>query len=82
LRAVWRWERSRVVVTPEKVLVVEGTWRRRTRAVRLGAVEVVELQQSLAGRLLGYGTVVVGTLPLDHVPRPKRVYGLVERLAE
>jgi membrane protein YdbS with pleckstrin-like domain len=82
LRAVWRWERSRVVVTPEKVLVVEGTWRRRTRAVRLGAVEVVELQQSLAGRLLGYGTVVVGTLPLDHVPRPKRLYGLVERLAE
>jgi membrane protein YdbS with pleckstrin-like domain len=81
LRAVWRWERTRVVVTPEKVLLLDGTWRRRTRAVRLGAVEAVELQQSLAGRLLGYGTVVVGTLSLDHVPRPKHVYRLVERLA-
>jgi uncharacterized membrane protein YdbT with pleckstrin-like domain len=80
LRAVWKWERTRVVVTPERVFVVEGTWRRRARAVRLGAVEAVELQQSLAGRLLGYGTVVVGTLALDHVPRPRRLYGLLEQL--
>jgi uncharacterized membrane protein YdbT with pleckstrin-like domain len=81
LRAVWRWERTRVVVTTEKVFVVHGTWRRRARAVRLAAVEAVELEQSLAGQLLGYGTVVVGSLALDHVPRPKRLYRLVERLA-
>lgn len=81
LRAVWKWERTRVVVTPEKVFVVDGTWRRRARSVRLGAVEAVELQQSFPGQLLGYGTVVVGTLALDHVPRPKQVYRLVERLA-
>ena len=81
LRAVWRWERTRVVVTTEKVFVVHGTWRRRARAVRLAAVEAVELEQSLAGQLLGYGTVVVGSLALDYVPRPKRLYRLVERLA-
>jgi lysylphosphatidylglycerol synthetase-like protein (DUF2156 family) len=81
LRAVWKWERTRVVVTHEKVLVLDGTWRRRARSVRLGAVEAVELQQSLPGRLLGYGTVVVGTLALDHVPRARQVYRLVERLA-
>lgn len=80
LRAVWKWERTRVVVTPERVLLLDGTWRRRARAVRLGAVEAVELQQSLGGRLFGYGTVVVGTLALDHVPRPKRLYGLLEQL--
>jgi uncharacterized membrane protein YdbT with pleckstrin-like domain len=82
VRAVWRWERTRVVVTPEKVFVVDGTWRRRARAVRFGAVEAVELQQSFPGRLLGYGTIVVGTLALDHIPRPKQVYRLVERLAD
>jgi hypothetical protein len=80
LRAVWRWERTRVVVTTEKVFVVNGIWRRKARAVRLAAVEAVELEQSLPGQLLGYGTVVIGPLALDHVPRPKSVYRLVERL--
>jgi uncharacterized membrane protein YdbT with pleckstrin-like domain len=81
LRAVWRWERTRVVVTTEKVFVVNGSWRRRAKAVRLAAVEAVELEQSVPGRFLGYGTVVVGPLALDHVPKPKNVYRLVERLA-
>jgi uncharacterized membrane protein YdbT with pleckstrin-like domain len=81
LRAVWKWERTRVVVTTEKVFVVHGTWRRRARAVRLAAVEAVELEQTFPGQLLGYGTVVVGPLTLDRIPRPKRLYHLVERLA-
>lgn len=81
LRAVWKWERTRVVVTTEKVFVVGGTWRKRARAVRLAAVEAVELEQTFPGQLLGYGTVVVGPLSLDHVPKPKSLYRLVERLA-
>jgi uncharacterized membrane protein YdbT with pleckstrin-like domain len=81
LRAVWKWERTRVVVTTEKVFVVNGTWRRRARAVRLAAVEAVELEQSFPGQLLGYGTVIVGPLALDHVPKPKNLYRLVERLS-
>jgi uncharacterized membrane protein YdbT with pleckstrin-like domain len=80
LRAVWRWERTRMVVTTEKVVVVNGTLRRRARTVPLAAVEAVELEQSLSGQLLGYGTVVVGSLALDYVPRPKRFYRLLERL--
>jgi len=82
LRAVWRWERTRVVVTTDKVFLVGGTWRRRAQSVRLRAIEAVELEQSLGGQLLGYGTVVVGPLALDHLPKPKSVYRLVERLAE
>ena len=81
LRAVWKWERTRVVVTTDTVLVVGGTWRRREHAVRLAKIEGVELEQTFAGRLFGYGTVFVGPLALDHVPQPKRVYRLVERLA-
>lgn len=82
LRAVWKWERTRVVVTTDKVLVVGGTWRRRARSVRLAGLEAVELEQTLVGQLLGYGTIVVGPMALDHVPKPKSVYRLVERLAE
>ena len=82
LRAVWKWERTRVVVTTDKVLVVGGTLRRRAHSVRLAGLEAIELEQTLIGQLLGYGTVVVGPMALDHIPKPKSVYRLVERLAE
>jgi hypothetical protein len=81
LRAVWRWERSHLVVTTEKLFVVDGTLRRRASAVRLRSVENLELEQSLPGRLLGYGTLVAGPLEIDHVAEPRNVYRLVERLA-
>ena len=81
LRAVWRWERTHLVVTTEKVFVVGGTLRRRASTVRLRSVENLELEQSLPGRLLGYGTIVAGPLEIDHVPEPRAVYRLVERLA-
>ena len=81
LRAVWRWERSHLVVTTEKLFIVDGTLRRRSSAVRLRSVENLELEQSLPGRLLGYGTLVAGPLEIDHVPEPRNVYRLVERLA-
>jgi uncharacterized membrane protein YdbT with pleckstrin-like domain len=78
LRAVWRWERTRVVLTTDKLFVVYGTVRRRAAAVRLERVGAIEIEQSLLGRLLGYGTVVAGDLQITHVPEPRR---LVERLS-
>ncbi len=80
LRAVWRWERTRLVVTTQKVFVVRGTLRRRASAVRLRSIGRLDLEQSLLGRMLGYGTIVAGPLALDHVVDAKRVYRLVERL--
>jgi uncharacterized membrane protein YdbT with pleckstrin-like domain len=81
LQAVWRWERTHLVVTTEKLFVVHGTLRRRASAVRLRSVENLELEQTLPGRLLGYGTLVAGPLEIEHVPQPRAVYRLVERLA-
>jgi len=80
LRAVWRWERTRVVLTTEKLFVVHGTLRRRAAAVRLSRLGAVEIEQGLLGRLLGYGTIVAGDLEIDYVPEPRRVYSLVERI--
>ena len=80
LRAVWMWERTRLIVTDQKIYVVRGTLHRRTKAVRLQAVHAVEVDQSLLGQLFGYGTVVVGPLAVGHVPEPKQVGRLVERL--
>jgi hypothetical protein len=68
-------------VTTDKLCLVDGTLRRRASTVRLRTVENLELEQSLPGRLLGYGTLVAGPLEIAHVPEPRRVYRLVERLA-
>jgi uncharacterized membrane protein YdbT with pleckstrin-like domain len=81
LRAVWQWERTRLVVTTEKVYLLNGTLHRRTKAVRLQMVDAVEVDQSLVGQLFGYGTVVVGPLRVGHIARPGDVCHLVERLA-
>jgi uncharacterized membrane protein YdbT with pleckstrin-like domain len=81
LRAVWQWERTRLVVTTEKVYLLNGTLHRRAKAVRLKAVDAVEVDQSLVGQLLGYGTVVVGPLKVGHIAQPSQVCRLVERLA-
>jgi uncharacterized membrane protein YdbT with pleckstrin-like domain len=81
LRAVWRWEWTHLVVTTERVYLAQGSLRRRAKAVRLGAIDAVEVEQTTAGRLLGYGTVLVGPLELEHVAAPREVTQLVERLA-
>ena len=78
--AAWRWERTRIVVTTHKLFVVSGTLRRRAAAVRFARVGAVEVEQTLLGRFLGYGTIVAGDLQVEYVPHPRRLYGLVDRL--
>jgi uncharacterized membrane protein YdbT with pleckstrin-like domain len=79
--AVWRWDRTHVVLTTEKLFVVHGTLRRRAAAVQLAKLGAVEVEQSLPGRLLGYGTIVAGELEIDCVPRADELCGLVQKLA-
>ncbi len=81
LVAVVRWDRTRLVVTTEKVFLVHGVLRRRASAVMLRSLAVVSLDQSLPARVLGYGTLQVGPLEVSYVPRAREVRDLVERLA-
>jgi len=81
LAAVWRWDRTRFVVTTEKVFLVQGVTRKRASAVRLHGLRSISLEQSLAGRLLGYGTLHAGPLEVEHVPHARQARDLVERLA-
>ena len=78
--AVWRWERTKVVVTTEKLFVVHGTVRRRAAAVRIARMGAIEVDQTLFGRLLGYGTLLAGDLEIPYVPQPRTVGTLVARL--
>ncbi|HEY3068691.1 MAG TPA: PH domain-containing protein [Gaiellaceae bacterium] len=76
LAAVWRWDRTQLVVTTDKLLVVYGIAQRRAAAVRLARVGPVEMEQSVLGRLLGYGTIFAGDLEIPFVPDPGRVCSL------
>jgi uncharacterized membrane protein YdbT with pleckstrin-like domain len=77
LHAVWRWERTHIVVTTEKLFVVHGTVRQRAAAVRLARIGAIEVEQSPLGRLLGYGTVIAGELEIPYVPEPRELARLV-----
>jgi len=81
LVAVVRWDRTRFVVTTEKVFLVHGLARRRASAVMVRQVRLVALEQTLPGRVLGYGTLQAGPLEVEYVPHARRVRDLVERLA-
>jgi uncharacterized membrane protein YdbT with pleckstrin-like domain len=79
--AVWKWDRTRFVVTTEKVFLVQGVARKRASAVRLHGLRAISLEQSFPGRLLDYGTLHAGPLEVEHIPHARRAHDLVERLA-
>jgi len=66
--AVMRWDRTHLAVTRSALVVEHGVLSRRTASISLNGT-VFEVERSLPGRLLGYGTVVAGELEMDYVPR-------------
>lgn len=73
--AVARWDRTHLVLTGDGLSVVHGVLRRGSASVSFEPGKVVEVERSLLGRVLGYGTVVAGELEIEGVPK-----GLYERL--
>jgi len=78
---VWEWDRTLLAVTDQQILVVKSAVRRETRSVPLRSVERLAVTQGLAGRLLGYGSIVVENSGrrsrLAYVPHPERVSALI-----
>ena len=82
LRAVWRWDRTKIVVTSDRLSIVTGVLRRRAASVRLSSLGALEIEQTLPGRLLGYGTLIAGDLEIDFVPEPAELQELITELGE
>lgn len=88
LRLGWRvveWELERVVITTDKVLYRTGVLSQRVASTPLGKLSEFTVRQSLAGRILGYGALVLdvpgGRAQVLHglgfLPDPAGVYRLV-----
>ena len=66
--AVARWDRTHLFVTGNALVVEHGLLSRRTASISLKGT-VFEVERTLPGRILGYGTIVAGELEMDYVPR-------------
>jgi uncharacterized membrane protein YdbT with pleckstrin-like domain len=75
--AVVRWDRTHLAVTASALVVEHGLLSRRTASISLKGT-VFEVERTLPGRILGYGTVVAGELEMDYVPR--RLMRLLQQL--
>jgi len=82
LRAAWRWDRTKIVLTSDRLGVVTGVLGRRTASVRLSSFGTLEIEQTLPGRLFRYGTLIAGELELNFVPDPAELQELISELAE
>ena len=65
---VTRWDRTHLAVTESALVVEHGFLSRKSATISLKGT-VFEVERTLLGRILGYGTVVAGELEMDYVPR-------------
>ena len=75
LRAWFKRWTTEIAVTNRRIIYKRGFIRRRTVEMNMDKVESVDVDQSIAGRLFGYGTVVVrgtggGIEPLYKIDNP------------
>jgi uncharacterized membrane protein YdbT with pleckstrin-like domain len=59
LRALVRRATTELAVTDERVIYKTGLMRRHTFEVNRAKVDMVDVDQSILGRILGYGTITV-----------------------
>lgn len=82
LRAAWRWDRTKIVVTSDRLSIITGVMRRRAATVRLSSFGTLEIEQTVPGRIFRYGTLIAGDLEVDFVPDPDELQNLITGLAE
>jgi len=75
VRAWWKRWTTEIFVTDRRVIFVQGFFERQSIEVHMNQIESVDVDQTLLGRLFGYGDVTIhGTGntydPLHAVDRP------------
>lgn len=78
---------TELVVTNQRVIAKYGLISVTTYELMLNKVEGANIEQSITGRLLGYGTVMVkgtggGISPIDHVANPYKFHNYLMHAVE
>lgn len=78
---IWEWSAARLVVTDERVVEVSGILTRKVAAMPLSRVTDMTYRRTIAGRLLGYGELIVESAGqqqalgrIRYIPNPDGFY--------
>jgi hypothetical protein len=77
---------TEIAVTNRRVIIKRGLFRRSTMEMNAGQIESVEIEQSIPGRLFGFGTVTIngtgsGIEPIANVAEPLTIREAVSFLS-
>lgn len=70
---VWAWIRvksTELAITNKRVIAKFGFISRNTMEISIQKVESIQVQQSLIGRMLDFGTLIVSGTGTSHAPIP------------
>lgn len=79
LLLAWVWIQMRTMelaITTKRLIVKSGLISRQTIELNLGKVESLQVDQSVLGRLLGYGSIRVNGTGASHAP----IHGVADPL--
>lgn len=90
LRFVWKvveWWIETLVVTDKRFIMTRGLFTTRVLMMPISKVTDLTYQESLSGRMLGYGSIIVESAGqiqalnrIDYLPRPKEFYDTISEL--
>lgn len=76
-KALVRWKATEIAVTNKRVIAKFGFIGRRTVELNINRVEGIEVDQSLLGRIFGFGSLTISGTGSEQAPVP----GISEPLA-
>ena len=86
IRAIEIWGGKRYVVTNRRLIFKRGIVRRRSHELVLRKCEGVQTEQTVMGRLLGYGSVTVTTGEVtntyDYIRNPMRFSATINQMID
>jgi uncharacterized membrane protein YdbT with pleckstrin-like domain len=84
---LYEWWDELLVVTDKRFVLATGVFTTRIAMMPLTKVTDLTYQRSAAGRLFGYGTIIVESAGqfqafnrIDHLPRPELIYDAISEL--
>jgi uncharacterized membrane protein YdbT with pleckstrin-like domain len=82
LRAWWRRYTTEITITDKRVIYKRGWISRHTEEMNISKVETVDVDQSIIGRLFGYGTIRIRGVgsswePLYYIESPLKLRNMI-----